>query len=64
MVKSYEKDQKTEKNPDNEKNPLKGNHPCTDDHTDKYQKKHEKGSYPRRVWPTDSENSKHKGPKI
>ena len=37
---------------------------ATKDHTEEYAKKHEKGKYPRRVWPTESENSNHKGPKI
>gem|GEM_PF-5897062 len=37
---------------------------CTSDHLSEYAKKHEKGNFPRRVWPTDSECDKHKGPKI
>jgi len=37
---------------------------CTDDHLSEYGKKHEKGKFPRRVWPTDSEHHKKKGPKI
>ena len=37
---------------------------CTSGHTKEYEKKHQKGKYPRRVWPADSEDHKHKGPKI
>ena len=37
---------------------------CGKDHLEEYSKHHEKGHYPRRVWPTDSEKSKHKGPKF
>jgi len=31
-------------------------------HNKEYSKKHEKGHFPRKVWPTDSE--KNKGPKV
>jgi hypothetical protein len=37
---------------------------CETTHTKEYEKHHEKGKYPRRVWPTDSEKAKDKGPKI
>jgi len=33
-------------------------------HGSEYQKKYEKGHFPRKVWPTDSEKNKDKGPKI
>lgn len=36
----------------------------TTKHSDTYQKKHEKGHFPRKIWPTDSENKKDKGQKI
>jgi len=37
---------------------------CHKKHTTNYKKQHEKGKYPRKVWPTDSERDGHKGPKI
>lgn len=55
MVKNIEPQKKDEKTEQNKSK-------TTQDHLKEYQKKHEKGSYPRRIWPTDSE--KHKGPKI
>ena len=36
----------------------------TKDHVEEYAKKHEKGNYPRRVWPTESEDHNKKGQKI
>jgi len=54
MVKKFEKEE-----------PKKSGKPdCTEDHKKEYQKQHEKGKYPRRVWPTDSEAHNKKGPKI
>jgi len=37
---------------------------CSEKHSSKYHKQHEKGKYPRRVWPADSEKDGHKGSKI
>jgi hypothetical protein len=42
----------------------KSNEQCDEKHKKDYAKKHEKGKYPRRIWPTDSEKAKDKGPKI
>jgi len=38
--------------------------PSDDCHGENYEKKHEKGHWPRKVWPTDSERRKDKGHKI
>lgn len=61
MTKKIEEESKKQ---EQQESPLKGKYPCTKDHTKEYEKKHEKASYPRRVWPTDSESHKKKGPKI
>jgi len=37
---------------------------CKKENTKEYAKKHEKEHFPRKVWPTDSESHKKKGPKI
>ena len=37
---------------------------CDETHTTDYVKQHEKGKYPRRIWPTDSNKSKDRGQKI
>ncbi len=54
MTKSY----------DQEKNKGTKKQSPTKDHDSEYNKKHEKAEHPRRIWPTDSENHKKKGPKI
>ncbi len=51
-------DPKDKKQDENKNRPTKP----TSDHSKEYEKKHEKGHFPRKVWPTDSE--KNKGPKI
>jgi hypothetical protein len=52
------------KKPDPKEHPCKGSCNCTKEHNKEYQKKHEKEHFPRKIWPTDSENKKKKGPKI
>ena len=66
MVKKIDPTQPTSPEKEKEKDPypLKGKKPCTKDHLDQYRKKYEKAYKPRRVWPTDSERHKKKGPKI
>jgi len=61
MVKNFDKEKESKKD---KKHPCKGRCTCDDCGSEKYDKKHEKGHYPRKVWPTDSEDPKHKGPKI
>ena len=46
------------------KKPKKSTEQCDQKHKKEYVKQHEKGKYPRRVWPTDGEKAKDKGPKI
>lgn len=61
MVKSINenKESKQEK-----KHPCTGRCTCGKCHKEEYGKKYEKEHFPRKVWPTDSEVHKKKGPKI
>lgn len=65
MVKKIKKkEKKEEETKEQQESPLKGKYPCPQTHTDQYNKQYEKSGHPRRIWPTDSENKKKKGPKI